>query len=175
MNPFFTTFLYPSFTDFRDVVFDNFLQFLLFVIFTFRHYFLFFIFFHHFLSPSMTFYRVSTRRFTTPFSHSKPLLLLKSSTFQVLHSVGYHVTFSHFSSFSSHSMTFLGISTRRFSYFFHHFFIIFSSFLIFSSFQSFNRKKHFLLLRSFLAQCARSFLARFFNVVGRSYLAPSSS
>ncbi len=144
-----------------------FLQFL--TVFTFRHFHfssLFFIF-HLFSSLFVSIYDV-LQSFDTSFYNT--VFSLQTFTFTQefnvssftergvpRHFFSFFIIFHHF---SSHSMAFLRISTRRFSYFFHHFFIIFSSFLIFSSFQSFNRKKHFLLLRSYLPQCARSFLAR---------------
>ncbi len=142
--------------------------------FTFRHFHflsLFFIF-HLFSSLFVSIYDV-LQSFDTSFYNTVFSLQTFTFTqeFNVLsftqrgvprHFFSFFIIFHHF---SSHSMTFLGISTRRFSYFFHHFFIIFFIFFIFSSFQSFHRKKHSycyrrsLVPRSLLSALARSSLA----------------
>ena len=177
MNPFFTTFLYPSFTDFRDVVFDNFLQnlirfyfssFSLFVIiFYFSSFFITFclhlwrftefrhvVLQHRFLTPNLYFYsRVQRFKFYTAWGTTSLFLIFHhfSSFFVSLYDVSRNFNASFFILFSS---------------FFHHFFHLFHFFI----FSKFSPKKTLLLLSSVARsslppQRARSFLARFLTSV----------
>ena len=188
MNPFFTTFLYPSFTDFRDVVFDNFLQnlirfyfssFSLFVIiFYFSSFFITFclhlwrftefrhvVLQHRFLTPNLYFYsRVQRFKFYTAWGTTSLFLIFHhfSSFFVSLYDVSRNFNASFFILFSS---------------FFHHFFHLFHFFI----FSKFSPKKTLLIAivgRSFLApSSARSLVPRSLLDVGRrpSYLGPPPS